>query len=116
MLANSVIVLGNSPRRTESRLVTDETRQEEHRTAGAGEPWWAGFGAVGGVALIVCGAALGVSFVLFSDDWQSVDGLMELYSAARVVAIGLVVAGAALLSRRKRRAEGTDAPARPDGV
>ncbi|MEX2969928.1 hypothetical protein [Streptomyces sp. C184] len=77
-------------------------------------PWWAGLGTWGAVALIVFGglAAAWVSFRLPGTPEELASGY---YQAARVIAIGLVIAGGTLLSRRRARtaaAEETNEPER----
>ncbi|QLJ02613.1 hypothetical protein HZZ00_17340 [Streptomyces sp. NEAU-sy36] len=66
-------------------------------------PWWADLGAWGAVALMVFGA-LAAAWV-----WLRLPGTPEelatgYYGAAKVVAIGLVIGGSALLNRRRSRA------------
>ncbi|MEW2272692.1 hypothetical protein GTY41_41355 [Streptomyces sp. SID685] len=65
-------------------------------------PWWADLGVWGAVALIVLGAlaALWVSFRLPGTPEEPATGY---YGAARVIAIGLVIVGGGLLSRRRAR-------------
>ncbi|MEV0694021.1 hypothetical protein [Streptomyces sp. NPDC050388] len=70
-------------------------------------PWWAGIGTWGAVALIVIGglAAAWVFFRLPGTPGESATGY---YQAAKIVAIGLVIAGSALLGRRRARAAATE--------
>ncbi|MGW8378021.1 hypothetical protein [Streptomyces sp. ODS28] len=98
------------PRQDDTGTRTDTAGSAEHPQA----PWWADLGLPGGILLIVLGAALGVSLVLFSENWQDSDTLPNLYGVARVVAIGLVVGGGALVTRRKRAAKGADASTGPE--
>ncbi|MFE9391853.1 hypothetical protein [Streptomyces sp. NPDC006784] len=74
-------------------------------------PWWAGTGPVGGIVLILLG--VGVAAVLFRTGHAAPDAYLNLYGAAKVVAVGLVVAGTGLLAERRRTRETCDA-ARPD--
>ncbi|KUL38838.1 hypothetical protein ADL22_16355 [Streptomyces sp. NRRL F-4489] len=69
-------------------------------------PWWAGLGPIGGAALLVLGLGL-AAYVFLWGGGSLAD--TRLYGAAKVVAIGLVVLGTTLLSRRR----GT--PASDDG-
>ncbi|MGI5468619.1 hypothetical protein [Streptomyces sp. CA-132043] len=65
------------------------------------EPWWAGLGAVGAVGLIVFGAVLAV-WVFFRLPGTPENLAGGYYGAAKVIAIGLVVAGSALWGRGRR--------------
>ncbi|MBT2413330.1 hypothetical protein J7I94_22660 [Streptomyces sp. ISL-12] len=73
------------------------------------QPWWAGLRPVGGAAVLAVGAALLLWLVLsgksFDEDWAS------YYGAGRVAAIGCVVAGVSLLTRRRG-----DDPARSEAT
>ncbi|MFI9614564.1 hypothetical protein ACIHCM_23355 [Streptomyces sp. NPDC052023] len=64
-----------------------------------GEAWWAGLGPVGGVILLLAG--LGVLVWIFLD-LPGARGPHLSYEAAKIVAIGAVVAGTTLLARRKK--------------
>ncbi|MER7915711.1 MULTISPECIES: hypothetical protein [unclassified Streptomyces] len=88
------------------------------RSDGRGQgpgPWWAGLGTWGAVALIVFGGlgAVWISLRLPGTPQEPASGY---YGAARVVAIGLVIAGSALLNRRRARsaASGESAGAEHD--
>ncbi|MER6386082.1 hypothetical protein [Streptomyces sp. NPDC001250] len=76
-------------------------------------PWWAGLGTWGAVALIVFGglAAVWVFFRLPGTPEEPASGY---YQAARVIAIGLVVAGGTLLSRRRARTAATEETNEPE--
>ncbi|NSC20163.1 hypothetical protein FM076_02630 [Streptomyces albus subsp. chlorinus] len=63
-------------------------------------PWWAGLGPVGGAVLIVLG--LGAALFLFLGGFDPEGDVTMLHGAAKVVAIGAVVAGGALISRSRR--------------
>ncbi|MFJ9041834.1 hypothetical protein ACIRF8_35370 [Streptomyces sp. NPDC102406] len=64
-------------------------------------PWWAGLGPTGGVVLVAVGLALLLWLVWggtsATDDWY------QYYGAAKVIAIGCVIAGTTLLARRRER-------------
>ncbi|MGW2212019.1 hypothetical protein [Streptomyces sp. NPDC001781] len=66
-------------------------------------PWWAGLGTWGAVALIVFGgvAAAWVFLGLPGAPWEPASGYR---GAGRLIAIGLVMVGCTLVSRRRRRA------------
>ncbi|WP_016905822.1 hypothetical protein [Streptomyces xiaopingdaonensis] len=73
---------------------TEGTEAEE--ASGVDSPWWAGFKPLGGVLLIVVGLGW-VAWALLSGP----DSFMSAYGASKVVAIGCVVIGSALLPRRR---------------
>ncbi|MEV7323451.1 hypothetical protein [Streptomyces sp. NPDC093970] len=77
----------------------DENRRPEPEPApSADAPWWAGIGLPGGVVLVVCGSALLLWLVVGGGaTWSS------RYGAAKVLAVGTVVTGTALLARRRER-------------
>ncbi|MFD0416005.1 hypothetical protein [Streptomyces sp. NPDC127108] len=62
-------------------------------------PWWAGLGAVGGVVLVLLG--VGGALVLFLGGFDVEGHLAVLHGAAKLVAIGLVVAGTTLFARSR---------------
>lgn len=68
----------------------------------APEPWWAGLGTWGAVALMAFGglAAVWVFFRLPGTPDNLATGY---YQAAKIAAIGLVIAGTALLGRDRAR-------------
>ncbi|WP_019544597.1 hypothetical protein [Streptomyces sulphureus] len=59
-------------------------------------PWWAGFKPLGGVLLIVVGLGW-AAWVLLSGPGS----FMSAYGASKIVAVGCVVVGGALLPRRR---------------
>ncbi|WP_030545173.1 hypothetical protein [Streptomyces albus] len=66
-------------------------------------PWWAGMGTWGAVALIVFGG-VAAAWVFLRLPGTSEEVTQGYYQAARVVAVGSVIAGCALLGRRRARA------------
>ncbi|MGV9245425.1 hypothetical protein [Streptomyces sp. NPDC003710] len=66
-------------------------------------PWWADLGTWGAVALIVFGG-LAAAWVFFRLPGTPEEPAAGYYSAARVIAIGLVAVGCTLLGRRRARA------------
>ncbi|MEU1669761.1 hypothetical protein ABZ547_40490 [Streptomyces sparsogenes] len=73
-------------------------------------PWWWGLGPVGGALLVVAGVLAG-AWVFLELPGAPGESATGYYGAARVVAIGLVVGGGALLGRgraRGARAEGAE--------
>ncbi|WP_327294662.1 MULTISPECIES: hypothetical protein [unclassified Streptomyces] len=76
--------------------------QEAENPPVSDEPWWAGLGRTGGVLLVAAGIALLLWLLLTGktagDDWTL------YYRAGKILAIGCVVAGTGLLSRRRRDA------------
>ncbi len=78
-------------------------------------PWWADLGAWGAVALIVFGG-LAAAWVFFRLPGAPEELAMGYYRAARLVAIGLVIAGCALLGRRRARAAATKETNRPEST
>ncbi|MGW5866306.1 hypothetical protein ACWFRJ_29445 [Streptomyces sp. NPDC055239] len=91
--------------RTGEQTVTDKgVEQNDERGYGPG-PWWEDLGAWGAVGLIVFGGLAAV-WVFFRLPGTPDEMAMGYYQAAKVVAIGLVIAGTALLGRR--RAGGAD--------
>lgn len=71
----------------------------EAGAASFGDPWWAGFGAVGGVLLVVLG--IGMAALVFLGAVEEPDDLPLLHGAAKVLSVGCVVAGTTLLARRR---------------
>ncbi|MFJ8825330.1 hypothetical protein ACIREE_26565 [Streptomyces sp. NPDC102467] len=67
----------------------------------ADDPWWGGLGLVGAVALVAIGAGLLLWLVWGGSD--AADAWSQYYGAAKVLAIGCVIAGATLLARRRER-------------
>lgn len=74
-------------------------RNDETRPA-ADAPWWAGLGLVGGVVLVAIGGALLLWLMWGGTDG---DGWSPYYGAAKVLAIGVVIAGTALMTRGRAR-------------
>lgn len=75
-------------------------------------PWWAGLGTRGAVGLIVFGA-LAAAWVFFRLPGTPEEPASGYYLAAKLITLGLVIAGGALLSRRRARttaAEETNEP------
>ncbi|MFE0760322.1 hypothetical protein ACFW4X_06330 [Streptomyces smyrnaeus] len=87
--------------------MTDEQSEQRHQQRADAAPWWAGTGPVGGVVLILLGVGAGLA--LFLGGFDSQDELTQLHGAAKVVAVGLVVAGTTLLARRRRPGDEGDA-------
>ncbi|MGW5210338.1 hypothetical protein ACWEQO_03740 [Streptomyces sp. NPDC004051] len=77
--------------------------------------WWAGIGTWGAAALIAVGglAAVWVFFRLPGTPEEPTPGY---YQAARIGTIGLVIAGSALLGRRRARTAGTEETAEAERV
>lgn len=73
--------------------------EAEAGAASFGDPWWAGFGAVGGVLLVVLG--IGMAALVFLGAVEEPDDLPLLHGAAKVLSVGCVVAGTTLLARRR---------------
>ncbi|WP_328332576.1 MULTISPECIES: hypothetical protein [unclassified Streptomyces] len=75
--------------------------QEAENPPISDEPWWAGLGRPGGVLLVAAGIALLLWLLLTG---KTADGDWSFYyGAGKVLAIGCVVAGTGLVSRRRRR-------------
>ncbi|GAB2881666.1 hypothetical protein [Streptomyces mayteni] len=77
-----------------------EARVEDDADA-VDTPWWGGLGLVGGALLIVGGLA--AAGVLLLADIDSDSGPTGIYGTSRLVVIGLVVAGGALVAKHRRR-------------
>ncbi|MFJ1897012.1 MULTISPECIES: hypothetical protein [unclassified Streptomyces] len=90
-------------------MANDEhDRSEAHPEA----PWWWGIGPVGAVLLIVAGIAGTLWVFVWSD---AADDTTAGYQTSRVIAIGLVILGAAVLERfRSRRPRATESEERQD--
>ncbi|POX39551.1 hypothetical protein C3486_17905 [Streptomyces sp. Ru73] len=76
-------------------------KHEEAERSYDDAPWWAGFGPVGAVGLIVLGAVVAV-WVFFRLPGTPENLAGGYYGAAKIIAIGLVVAGGALWGRSRR--------------
>ncbi|QHC23935.1 hypothetical protein [Streptomyces sp. GS7] len=94
--------------------MSEEKRDSADRDGLGGGPWWAGLGPVGGAVLIVAGLALALFFFLFLGRSGSEQHLRVLLGAGKIVAIGLVLVGTALIARRRGTHE-TDADGNPPG-
>jgi len=91
--------------------VEQEAGEDTGEDAGqgpVGEPWWAGTGSGGAVALIALGVLAAV-WVFFRLPGVPQNPATGYYQAAKVAAIGLVIAGSALLGRRSRATAADDA-------
>ncbi|MFE4214521.1 hypothetical protein [Streptomyces sp. NPDC056844] len=83
------------------------THKDVERTDERGygpEPWWAGFGGWGAVVLIVVGVT-GAAWVFLRLPGTPDELWTGYHQAAKVVAIGMVIAGTTLIGRRRARAE-----------
>ncbi|MEU1409492.1 hypothetical protein ABZ471_45995 [Streptomyces sp. NPDC005728] len=65
-------------------------------------PWWMGLGTAGAVALIVFGGLVAAWF-FFRLPGTPENLSTGYYQVARLAAVGLVIAGSALLGRRRTR-------------
>lgn len=90
--------------------MTDKDVDQTDERGYAPGPWWVDLGTWGAVALIVFGG-LAAAWVFLWPPGTSEELAQGYYRAARVVAIGLVVAGCALLGRRRARAAAAAAAA-----
>ncbi|NEY31272.1 hypothetical protein GTU99_03455 [Streptomyces sp. PRKS01-65] len=75
----------------------------------AGAPWWASPGPLGGALLVAAGTGLFLWTLLRSPRTGQEDAV-TLYQAARLAAIGLVLAGTALAARRRAPRSGGRKP------
>ncbi|WP_031080409.1 hypothetical protein [Streptomyces sp. NRRL WC-3549] len=82
--------------------MTDKDVEQADERGYGPEPWWAGLGVWGAVALIAFGglAAVWVTFRLPGTPEELATGY---HQAAKVAAIGLVIVGSALLNRWRAR-------------
>ncbi|MFE6158885.1 hypothetical protein ACFQ7F_08205 [Streptomyces sp. NPDC056486] len=83
-----------------------DVEQTDEREYGPG-PWWEDLGAWGAVGLIAFGGLAAV-WVFFRLPGTPKELSLGYYQAAKVVTIGLVIAGTALLGRRRAGASGTE--------
>ncbi|MFF7639042.1 hypothetical protein [Streptomyces canus] len=83
-------------------MTDKDIEHTDERGYGPG-PWWADLGTWGAVALIAFGA-LAAAWVYFRLPGTSDELASGYYQAARVITIGLVIAGCTLLGRRRDRA------------
>ncbi|WP_405988659.1 hypothetical protein [Streptomyces sp. NBC_00986] len=87
---------------------SDDARSEDRPHPAA--PWWWGLGPIGAVGLVVLGIAAALwSFLHLPGTAEN--QATDYYRASKVVAIGLVVAGTALLGRIRTRASDKEATA-----
>ncbi|MEK8144845.1 hypothetical protein NKH18_34755 [Streptomyces sp. M10(2022)] len=77
--------------------VEQPAEQPAQQQEGTG-PWWAWLGPLGAVGLIVFGVLLG-AWVFLRPTGTSDTQAIGYYQAAKAIAVGLVIAGSALLSR-----------------
>ncbi|MFD7441056.1 hypothetical protein [Streptomyces sp. NPDC059909] len=87
-------------------MTDKDVEQTDERGYDAG-PWWAELGTLGAVALIVFGV-LAAAWVFLRLPGTPENLATGYYGAAKVLAIGLVIAGSALLGRRRTRAAATE--------
>ncbi|MFG2888432.1 hypothetical protein [Streptomyces sp. NPDC048248] len=85
-------------------MTDKDVEQADERSLGYG-PWWAALGTFGAVGLIAFGG-IAAAWVFLRLPGTPENLASGYYGAAKAVAIGLVVAGSALLSRRHNRAAG----------
>lgn len=78
--------------------MTGKDVEHTDERADAAEPWWAGLGTWGAVGLMAFGGLAAV-WVFFRLPGTPEDLPTGYYGAAKVAAIGLVIAGTALLGR-----------------
>lgn len=83
---------------TEQDIERTDERADE-RTHGPG-PWWAGLGTWGAIGLVVFGVLWAV-WVFLRLPGAPENPATGYYQAAKVLAVGLVLAGSSLLSRRR---------------
>ncbi|WP_407555026.1 hypothetical protein QOM21_34515 [Streptomyces sp. Pv4-95] len=98
-------------------MTDKDIEHTDERGFGPG-PWWAELGTLGAVALIAFGGLAG-AWVFLRLPGTPENLATGYHGAAKVVAIGLVIAGSALLSRRHTRAAGAEKgenPATPDAA
>ncbi|MCB5910840.1 hypothetical protein [Streptomyces pinistramenti] len=83
-------------------MTRDGSAERDDRPVGDG-PWWVGVGPIGAVVLIVVGI-VGEAWVVFRWPGLPDEPDTAYYGVSRVLAIGLVLAGTALLGRLRTRA------------
>lgn len=95
-----------------SRRVVLSNDEHDRSDARPEAPWWWGIGPVGAVLLIVIGIAGTLWVFVWSD---AMDDTTAGYQTSKVVAIGLVLLGTAVLERfRSRRTRATESEERQD--
>jgi hypothetical protein len=105
--------LATATTRTGEQTVTDkDVEQTDERGYDTG-PWWAELGTLGAVAMIIVGG-LAAAWVFLRLPGAPENLATGYYQAAKVVAIGLVIAGSALLGRRRARAAATEETNEPE--
>jgi glucose dehydrogenase len=82
-------------------MTHDEPEKTDDRRFHTG-PWWWGLGPVGGIGLVVA------VWLRLSGAGASGDQAGVYHQAAKVIAIGVVVAGGAMVERHRARASRTD--------
>jgi hypothetical protein len=93
--------------------VTDkDVEQTDERGYDTG-PWWAELGTLGAVAMIIVGG-LAAAWVFLRLPGTPENLATGYYQAAKVVTIGLMIAGSALLGRRRARATATEVTNKPE--
>ncbi|MFI1766668.1 hypothetical protein ACH41H_32080 [Streptomyces sp. NPDC020800] len=95
-------------------MADKDVEQIDERAYGPA-PWWADLGMWGAVALIVLGG-LAVVWVFFRLPGAPQELASGYYSAARIIAIGLVAVGCTLLGRRGTRAAAVEGTNDREGV
>ncbi|MFF8431257.1 hypothetical protein ACF07Y_40215 [Streptomyces sp. NPDC016566] len=83
--------------------MADKDVEQTDERGYAAAPWWADLGTWGAVALIVFGG-LAATWVFLRLPGTSEEQAFGYYGAAKVIAIGVVSVGCALLGRRRARA------------
>ncbi|MEV7469722.1 hypothetical protein AB0O20_24930 [Streptomyces kronopolitis] len=78
------------------------------------EPWWAGVGTWGAVAMIAVGALL-AAWIFLRLPGTPPGPTHGYYGASKVIAIGLVLVGGTLLNRRRTRTAATEEANAQDG-
>ncbi|MBL3665157.1 hypothetical protein JL475_03815 [Streptomyces sp. M2CJ-2] len=95
-------------------MVGKEVEQTDERGHDLG-PWWAGIGTWGAVALIAVGG-LAAAWVFFRLPGTPEESATGYHRAAKIVAIGLVIVGSALLGRRRARVAGVEGTTEAEGA
>ncbi|MGW8556732.1 hypothetical protein [Streptomyces tubercidicus] len=83
-------------------MADKDVEQTDERGYAAG-PWWADLGTWGAVALIAFGG-LAAAWIFLRLPGTPDEPASASYGASKVIAIGLVTVGCALLGRRRTRA------------
>ncbi|WP_433858006.1 hypothetical protein [Streptomyces kronopolitis] len=78
------------------------------------EPWWADIGAWGAIAMTAFGALL-AAWVFLRLPGTPPEPAYGYYGASKVIALGLVIVGSTLLTRRRARATSTEETDSQDG-